>query len=301
MRKTLLIYLPARLPAFASTDTQVERLRHACPELDILHCNNQEEFVRNISKAHFILCYTFSPMWLQLTYRLKWMATPAAGQELLGCTVPERILLTRGAFHGSIIAETVLAMVLAVNRGLLPGLALQSIDNPWADCCPNLRTLHGTRATILGYGKIGQAIEAALTPLGVTCTGVNRSNFSMLNDLLPHTDHLILALPIHPSTDNLIDADRLALLPAHAALYNVGRGNSIVESALATALSRGVLHAACLDVMQEEPYPITGLLQQTPHCYLYPHCSAVAPHYIDLAFEEWLTLYHESAFYTPEE
>jgi phosphoglycerate dehydrogenase-like enzyme len=74
---------------------------------------------------------------------------------------------------------------------------------------------------------------------------------------------------------------------------NVGRGNAINERALAEALTANKLYGAFLDVAPQEPYPADGILRKTPHCYLMPHASAFAPEYLDLAFEEWVKLYHE--------
>ena len=58
-----------------------------------------------------------------------------------------------------------------------------------------------------------------------------------LDRVLPTADHLVLCLPATPETDNLLDRRRLGLLPAHAVVYNVGRGNAIDEDALADALA----------------------------------------------------------------
>lgn len=292
MKPMLLIWLTYRgVSDFIATREQVARWAEKVPELDVVFADSQEVFIRNLSKATYVITFTFSEAWLPLTYRVKWMASPAAGKELLGARIPDRIRLTNGSFHGEIMAETVVGMLLAVRRGLLPGLGLCSASEPWPIHIPGRVCIAGSKATILGFGHIGQAIARKLEPLGVTCHGIRRANFDTLESLLPTTDALIVALPAGEATTHLVNAQRLALLPPHAVVLNVGRGNAIEEEALADALEAGQLHAAFLDVMQQEPYPEDGRLRRTPRCFLLPHASAFAPDYLDRYFEEWLADY----------
>ena len=292
MKPMLLIWLTYRgVSDFIATREQVARWAEQVPELDVVFAETQEEFVRNLSKATYAMTFTFSEAWLPLTYRMKWMATPAAGRELLGARIPDRIRLTHGTFHGELMAETAVGMLLAVRRGLLPGLGLCGADDVWPIHTPGRRAIAGSRAVVLGYGHIGKAIGAKLSALGVQVDGVTHANLADLDTLLARADALFLALPANPDTDNIIDAHRLALLPRHAILCNLGRGNAVNEAALCAALEAGALHAAFLDVFKEEPYPEDGPLHRAPRCFLLPHASAFAPDYLDRAFAEWLTIY----------
>lgn len=292
MKPMLLIWLTYRgVSDFIATREQVARWAEQVPELDVVFAEAQEDFVRNLSKATFVMTFTFSEAWLPLTYRLKWMATPAAGRELLGARIPDRIRLTHGTFHGELMAESAVGMLLAVRRGLLPGLGLCGPGEAWPIHVPGRCAVAGSRAVVLGYGHIGKAIGAKLSALGVHVDGVTHANLGDLDALLARADALFLALPSTPETDDILDARRLALLPRHAVVCNVGRGNAIDEGALCAALESGALHAAFLDVFKEEPYPEDGPLRRAPRCFLLPHASAFAPDYLDRAFAEWLDLY----------
>ncbi len=292
IRQVLLVWLTLReVTEFTATREQVAGWAAQVPELEVVFADSQESFIRNLSKATFVLTFRFSEAWLPLTYRLKWMATPAAGHELLGARIPERIRLTHGTFHGEIIAETVLGMLLAIRRGLLPGLGLCETENSWPEHCPGRCMVAGSSAIILGYGHIGKAVGAKLETAGVRVIGISRANVASLDTVLPQADALVLALPATQETNGLLDARRIGLLPAHAAVINVGRGNAVDERALATALRKNRLRAAFLDVMQEEPYPADGELRREPRCYLLPHASAFSPDYLERAFAEWLEIY----------
>lgn len=290
----VLVWLTLRgVAEFTATAEQVARWQARLPELEFLHVTTQEDFIKNLSRATYVMTYHFCDAWLQLTYRAKWISTPAAGRELLGENFPERLKVTFGTFHGAIMAESAVGMLLAVRRGLLPGVGLCTELTPWPEHQVGRRIIAGSKAVILGYGNIGKAIDSKLTALGVQCIGVNRKNLANLKDYLKEADALFLALPGTPETTNIINAEALACLPPHAVVINVGRGNAINERALAEALVAHRLYAAFLDVLPEEPYPVDGLLRKTPHCYLMPHASAFAPEYLDMAFEEWLSIYRD--------
>ena len=126
---------------------------------------------------------------------------------------------------------------------------------------------HAARARVLvwGFGSIGQTVAPVLQQLGAEVRGVarsagERSGFPVVaeEDLaqeLGQTDVLLMVLPSTAATTRALDADRLAALPAHAYVVNVGRGSTVDEPALVAALSEGGIAGAALDVTSTEPLP----------------------------------------------
>jgi phosphoglycerate dehydrogenase-like enzyme len=64
---------------------------------------------------------------------------------------------------------------------------------------------------------------------------------------------LVIALPLTPTTENLIGEAELALLPRGAVLVNVGRGPIVEAAALYNALREGHLKGAGIDVWYNYP------------------------------------------------
>lgn len=128
-----------------------------------------------------------------------------------------------------------------------------------------IATLHGMRALILGYGRIGRHIAPPLQALGMRVTGVRRTGAAdaengvqvypsdALPQLLPETDALICTLPLTEETRAMIGAAELDLLPDDAIVVNVGRGPVMDERALYEALRDGKLRAAAIDVWYHYP------------------------------------------------
>jgi phosphoglycerate dehydrogenase-like enzyme len=148
-------------------------------------------------------------------------------------------------------------------------------------------TLRGARVTIWGYGSIGRTLEPHLTALGATVTGVARTARreghvpviaeSDLLDHLAQTDVLVMILPSTPATRGALDAEKLAALPGHAWVVNVGRGDAVDEPALIDALHGGRIAGAALDVTSVEPLPADSPLWDTPNLIITPHAAGGRP------------------------
>jgi D-3-phosphoglycerate dehydrogenase len=69
----------------------------------------------------------------------------------------------------------------------------------------------------------------------------------------------------------MIDARRLALLPAGAVLINVARGPLVVERDLVEALNCGHLWGAGVDVTEVEPLPTDSPLWDLENIIITPH------------------------------
>ncbi len=148
-------------------------------------------------------------------------------------------------------------------------------------------TLGGKRLGIMGTGSIGRHIAAAARCLGLEVSGLSRSGAAVeafdavfanrdLGTFLTGLDYLVSALPQTPDTDDLLNAESLTWLPAHACFVNVGRGNVVDDRALADALESGRLAAAVLDVFDEEPLPPGHVFWDTPNLTVTPHIAAVS-------------------------
>lgn len=300
MRAT--IFLPGDSGLPEMEERHVESLRRGLPGIDWTWCRSRDEFRRELPGSAIALVWLFKSEWLAEAPDLRLVATPAAGKDWIRVEPTPDRKVWFGTFHGELMAETAVGLVLTFCRGVKASLDCQ-VAEPWARerVAATMRPLRGSRALILGFGHIGKWIGRLLKPFGVTVTGVNRSDLSRpdyfgnndavitlaeLEKELPRTDHLILALPGGSGTDGVIDAARLGLLPKGAYVYNLGRGNSIVMDDLAAVLQSGRIAGAGLDVYDREPLPTDAAIRRRPNVILMPHVSAFAPNYMDLFVNE---------------
>ncbi len=285
----------------------------------IVRAKSEDDFLRYLPRATHAIVWDFKKEWFALAPRLKVLATPGAGRELVAWQdAPKNVAVHFGGFHGAIISETVVGFMLAWAHGFFrPELKKAGWQRTaLSDKC---RTVASTRAVIIGYGKIGKAIGDKLEALGVDVIGLGRRtvywneglavDFSKLRNLeisqlrekaIRGCDWLILALPSDTGTDNFLNAALIKKLLRSCVVINVGRGNSVDEAALIAALKSGRLSGAYLDVFKGEPGPLAniknlgtgpGILGTGPERLPWnliktPHSSAFSDDYIKRAFQE---------------
>ena len=228
--------------------------------------------------------------------KLRWIQSLAAGPDKVLSAGFKNVTVTSGSgLHDRTVAEHALGLLLVAARrfhlmrdaqrdGRWPGElgGLQPVQ-PEGD----FRTLEGARVTLWGFGSIAQTLAPYLAMLGATVTGVARSagerggfpvhEEDALSELLPQTDVLVMVLPSSQSTKRALGRERLALLPPHAWLVNVGRGDTVDEGALVQALQEGQLAGAALDVFETEPLPQNSPLWSLDNVFISPHAAGGRP------------------------
>jgi D-3-phosphoglycerate dehydrogenase / 2-oxoglutarate reductase len=121
--------------------------------------------------------------------------------------------------------------------------------------------LAGQTLGILGLGRIGEMVAGygqafrmkviAFDPQRTSWPkGVERMESQA--ELLSQSPILSIHVPLNSSTQGLIGASELSLLPQGAWLVNTSRGQVLDETALLQALESGHLSGAAVDVLAEE-------------------------------------------------
>jgi glyoxylate/hydroxypyruvate reductase A len=154
------------------------------------------------------------------------------------------------------------------------------------DWSPHIPPLARERpVTILGLGALGQAAARMLCNIGFPVTGWSRSRKEVpgvrclageeaLPLALSEAQILILLLPDTPATENILNAETLAMLPRGAVVLNPGRGTLIDDEALLAALDNGHIAHATLDVFRVEPLPREHPFWRHPKVTVTPHIAA---------------------------
>ncbi|MFT4109455.1 2-hydroxyacid dehydrogenase [Propionicimonas sp.] len=192
--------------------------------------------------------------------------------------LPDGVRLCNAAgVHDASTAELAVSLALANNRHL-DTYARNMPSGTWGNDFST--SLADRRVLIVGYGRIGAAIEQRLAGFEVaSLTRVARRARSgeievhpieELDGLLAHADVVFLITPLTPQTEHLIGAAQLAALPDGALLVNVARGRVVDTDALVAATASGRIRAS-LDVTDPEPLPPEHPLWTTPGVLISPH------------------------------
>lgn len=186
------------------------------------------------------------------------------------------------------VADTMMALVLSSARRVVEmaervkaGEWQKSIVPDWYGI-----DVHHKKLGILGMGRIGLALaQRAHLGFGMPILYNARkqhpeaeqrfdAQYCDLDTLLAESDFLCISLPLTEQTHHLISREQLAKMKKSAVLINAGRGPVVDEQALIAALKDGTIHAAGLDVFEQEPLPVSSELLQLRNVVALPHIGS---------------------------
>lgn len=220
--------------------------------------------------------------------RLRWIQALTAGVEswLALPDLPDRVTLTcaRGT-HRESMPENIIA-------------ALFHLTKPYAIAAKDQEQRHWVRRVavplsgktlgILGLGEIGQRVARLADAIGMRVIGTKRRPSQIpcvaevygpedADTVLARSDFVLLLLPATPTTENYVNADRLARMKPTAFLLNFGRGQLIADADLIAAVRAKRIAGAVLDVFRQEPLPSDHPFWTTEGILVLPHIGGGHP------------------------
>ncbi|AGH38906.1 2-hydroxyacid dehydrogenase [Bibersteinia trehalosi USDA-ARS-USMARC-188] len=188
------------------------------------------------------------------------------------------------------VPEHVLGMIFALKHSLIGYHRDQVTSDRWATCGQFCYTdypitdIRGSTLGVFGKGNLGSEIGRLATLLGMNVLYAEhkgattiREGYTPFEDVLKQADIVTLHCPLTETTQNLINAETLALMKPTAYLINTGRGPLVDESALLNALENGEIAGAALDVLVKEPpekdNPLMQAAKRLPNLLITPHVA----------------------------
>ena len=242
----------------------------------------------------------FKPL-LSLSKRMKFIQTGYAGMDDPFCQAilkeSNAVIANASSIHAIPISHYVFSQMLRWNKRIDQHIELQDEKN-WSPMGGDGELTNKT-LLILGYGGIGKEVAKLGKAFGMNVVGIRRKpqpcefadevlTMDKLEEYLPVSDFMVLALPNSEDTNDLVDKYMLEKLNNSAMLINVGRGNAIKEEDLAEALNSGVISAAALDTTKNEPLEKSSALWTAKNCFISAHDSAHSLLGLPRAFELFL-------------
>ena len=158
------------------------------------------------------------------------------------------------------------------------------------------RELRDLTIGIVGTGRIGAAVMDRLRGFGCRILAHDQrpktsADYVPLDELLQQSDIVTLHTPLNADTHHLLNRRRIKQMKQGAFVINTGRGSLLDTEALISALQRGRLGGAALDVLEGEEgifyadcrnKPVRSkpllLLQQLPNVLISPHTAYYTDH-----------------------
>jgi D-2-hydroxyacid dehydrogenase (NADP+) len=269
-----------------------DSLQAEFPELQFVLFHNAGEMTGGLDDVEVMMMFGLEVRddMLKNAPRLKWIQSLATGVDhFLRCpSLKPDVLITSGrGIHGPPMREQVVYMMMAVSRD-----ATHQVEDYqhriwqrrlWS-------TLYGKSAVVVGTGVVGAAIAELLKVFGMHVIGVTRTprqtagfDDTMPADRLPEAaakaDYLINILPASAENLALFDAKVFATMKPSAYYISAGRGQTVDEAALASALREHRIAGAAFDVFQTEPLPPDSPFWSLPNVFITPHVGGYIVEY----------------------
>jgi gluconate 2-dehydrogenase len=186
------------------------------------------------------------------------------------------------------VADTLMALILSSARRVVEvaervkaGEWTKGIGPDWFGT-----DVHHKTIGIVGMGRIGLALaQRAHFGFGMPVLYNARRQHKEaderfnarhcdLDTLLQEADFVCSILPLTDETRHLFGAAEFAKMKSSAIFINAGRGQVVDENALIAALKAGEIHAAGLDVFEQEPLPVSSELLKLPNVVALPHIGS---------------------------
>ena len=180
------------------------------------------------------------------------------------------------------VAETALLLMFETSRNVTVLHKTWVTDFYKAKLKVRKNTLSGKTLGLVGCGNIGSrvAVRALALEMNVLAYDPYKPAKDFpdgvevvrdLNRIFTECDYVSLHAPSTPVTKNMINKETLAMMKPTAILINTARGALVVEEDLYEACKNGVITAAGLDAIRQEPVDPKNPLLTLDNVIIYPH------------------------------
>ena len=241
-----------------------------------------------LARTEALMAPAVPPGLLPSMPKLRWAQSMTAGVEgwLALPDLPKNLTLTcaRGT-HTESMPENIMASLFYVAKPLAIAASNKQAGK-WVHTVA--QPLTGKTLGILGVGAVAGEVARMAKAFGMTVIGTKRRPEKIANvdevlpaertdEVLARSDFLLLLLPATPTTDNFINAERLAKMKPTAWLLNFGRGHLIKDDDLIAAVKDKTIAGAVLDVFRQEPLPAEHPFWKTDGILVLPHIGGPHP------------------------
>jgi len=191
--------------------------------------------------------------------------------------------------HSISVAEHAVTLMLATLRRI-PASMRQMREGKWRPDLDEMSysELYNKTVGIVGLGNIGRWIAKIVqhgfganvifydyAEIPLTVSELIPARAVSLKELMTTADIVSLSLPLNAQSNKMIGRSQLALMKRSSILVNVGRGETVDESALIECLREGRIAGAGLDVYMKEPLDTKSELLTLEQVVCTPHMAGV--------------------------
>ena len=277
-------------------DEYLRKLESDFKDVDFSFVNNKKDLLVEVKDSDAIITFNLKKSQIEAAQKLNWIQAVSAGVDFLPLDYikSRNIKLTTGrGIHKIHMTEYALSMMILGARRFDKMIREQSKKN-WDHDIPQ-DEIYGKKLGIIGLGSIGMEIAKKASVLGMKVYGVKSSDDDVsgiekvytlkdLKILSKECDYIINLLPHTSETDKIIDAEIFNAMKKDSCMINMGRGGTVNEDHLYTALTQKKFRLYISDVFQTEPLPEESRLWDLDNIVITPHICGPNTNYMKKAY-----------------
>jgi D-3-phosphoglycerate dehydrogenase len=187
------------------------------------------------------------------------------------------------------VADHAMALLLGCQRRLIEQDRMVR-EGRWREGRPQLLQvprLMGQTLGFVAFGHVARAVAMRAKPFGLRMIAYDpfieelvMPQYdvlpSTLEDVLSQSDFVSMHAPATPEAQGMLKEKHFRMMKKTAWFINTGRGPTVDESALITALQQGWIAGAGLDVLEQEPPRQDNSILQMKNVILSPHNASAS-------------------------
>lgn len=271
-----------------------------------VHLEQAESYdgaLTSIPTANVVITRELTSELLDRANDLDWIQALNAGVDSYDLNRIEEMdvaLTSAAGVHANPIAEQVVGYMLAFERNIHRGIEQQR-RHVWQHYGGG--ELRGKTLGVLGVGEIGGRISELGSVLEMTVLGTRRDTTGCpdavdeihppdkTHRILAASDYVAVATPLTEQTRGLLALEEFASMKNEGVLINIARGPVVDQDDLVTAIQKGKIRGAALDVTDPEPLPQDSPLWDLSDVIVTPHMAGATPHYWERCADIFATNY----------
>lgn len=288
MQADKIVFLDWNTMAYNQGELTPKRFAPLAKQVDIFPATRPEETAAHIGSADVVICnkVLITREVLEACPSVRYIGVLATGFNNIDlAAADERGIPVCNA--GSYSTDAVAQLVFAYIFDHMQRVSLYAMDvrlgkweqSPTFSYFPYpTGELRGKTLAIIGYGHIGKRVAEIADVFGMRIVVATRTpqpscryEQVTVEEAFARADILTLHCPLNEGTRGIVNRENLARMKKTAILINTSRGGTVVEADLADALSRDMLAAAYLDVLETEPMRPETPLKRAKNCVITPH------------------------------
>ena len=283
---------PANVPLWlSSVEVESQELQKVNADLIMAECKSEDEIINAAQEADALLVIfaKITRKVLENLPNLKVVVRYGIGYDTIDVTATTDsgvLLVNIPDFCLDEVSDHAIALTLACARKLI-NLNQETHNGQWVESqliLTKVPALYDQTIGIVGCGKIGRLVATKAHCFGLRTIGYDpyvdegaakNTGITLvpLDVLLKESDYITIHTLLNEETWHLIGEHELSLMKPTSYIINTARGSVIDELALISALEKGAIAGAALDVFEQEPINADNPLLSMSNVIITPHCA----------------------------